>query len=552
MRYDILRVRICALLGSSAAVSAATISACQPRDPETAHADLAVDAAVVVVADVDAASATSTASGSTSATTPATTASTGSTMASGEPHASAVRSSKSEALAAVKAVDPATLATAAACSGNDLRETICGLVKNDAAYPSAPAPFDDCTTTGIGLASYGTSSAPLWDDMASHAPGNASFAYDARATHAYRLQYIQGMADTSTSSPAACCFTRCSEVVRGPAREAPPTTETCIVPSKGRWPKASQEPRCPSAVLFSGENLPVHRPRFSAGKCCYTTYVAPPPHPRGRPLSSGERSVVAPTIARDGWTLPRSSLDALDASDALDALDAETRIACARAWSETGAAEHASIAAFAKLSLELLAFGAPADLVDAAHAAARDEVRHAADAYALASAFAGKRVGPGALDLAGVAPHTELAAFARAAFVEGCVGETLAALEADEALRVVRERDAPDAPDAPDSRDSRIARVLDVVARDEARHAELSWRVVAWALAEGGAPVRDAITREVSRIREELDLLAAERTDIDDENILETYGVLSTIRASHVRARGIASVVLPCADVLLA
>ena len=49
----------------------------------------------------------------------------------------------------------------------------------------------------------------------------------------------------------------------------------------------------------------------------------------------------------------------------------------------------AEIASFARTSLDLLALGAPADLVAETHRAALDEIEHARIAYALASAFSG-------------------------------------------------------------------------------------------------------------------------------------------------------------------
>lgn len=144
----------------------------------------------------------------------------------------------------------------------------------------------------------------------------------------------------------------------------------------------------------------------------------------------------------------------------------ELRRALADAWANDARFEHASIASFAKLSLELLALGAMAELVAASHRAALDEVEHARLCFALASRYAAEPIGPGALDLgSSVALATTLERIAAAAVVEGCVGETLGAIEAAEAAR---------------ARDPIVARALRVIAEDEAKHAELSRRVVAW------------------------------------------------------------------------
>lgn len=55
-------------------------------------------------------------------------------------------------------------------------------------------------------------------------------------------------------------------------------------------------------------------------------------------------------------------------------------------WAADAALEHSSIAAFAKLSLDLMAHGAPLDLVRAAHQAALEEIRHTEAACAMATA----------------------------------------------------------------------------------------------------------------------------------------------------------------------
>ena len=49
----------------------------------------------------------------------------------------------------------------------------------------------------------------------------------------------------------------------------------------------------------------------------------------------------------------------------------------ARKWLAAALAEHASVASFSKFALELLAVGAPASLLQRAHQAALDEIRHA-------------------------------------------------------------------------------------------------------------------------------------------------------------------------------
>jgi len=73
--------------------------------------------------------------------------------------------------------------------------------------------------------------------------------------------------------------------------------------------------------------------------------------------------------------------------------------ALARVWADDGRAEYASIASFARLTLQLMAFGAPPRLIEASQQASLDEHRHAGVCFAEAARHAGRRVEPGPLDI---------------------------------------------------------------------------------------------------------------------------------------------------------
>ncbi len=133
------------------------------------------------------------------------------------------------------------------------------------------------------------------------------------------------------------------------------------------------------------------------------------------------------------------------------------------AWAAIGAAEHASVAGFARFVLQLQALGAPSALVAEAVAAMADEVRHAADAFAIAA------TSPGPMDLSGMTLATDPRDVLTELIVEACLGETLNAASA--ALGATTA--APD-----------IAALLRGVADDETRHAALGWKTVRWILAE--------------------------------------------------------------------
>jgi hypothetical protein len=64
-------------------------------------------------------------------------------------------------------------------------------------------------------------------------------------------------------------------------------------------------------------------------------------------------------------------------------------------------------------------------------------------------------------------------------WLDGCVSEGSAARHAALAARCATDRQA--------------RAVQHQIAVDETRHAELGWSTLAWAVARGGAPVRDAL-----------------------------------------------------------
>ncbi len=179
----------------------------------------------------------------------------------------------------------------------------------------------------------------------------------------------------------------------------------------------------------------------------------------GRPLWVAGAPRLAPPAGRSDWA-------AALCPQAVSPADGEALVAF---WTHIAALEHASVASFAKASLQLMALGAPPDLLADAQQAAADEVVHAQLAYGLASAYAQAPVGPGPLALGDLSVETDPAAVARALVAEACIGETLGAAEAAAA--------------AADSADPVVAAVWRRIAADELAHAQLGWRTLKWLLA---------------------------------------------------------------------
>lgn len=266
----------------------------------------------------------------------------------------------------------------------------------------------------------------------------------------------------------------------------------------------------------------------AAGECCYTI-VVDSFGCEGRPFVVGGEVRLAGLAPRADWQddmpLPETG-----------ALDAPTRAALAARYREAALFEHASVASFARFALELLGLGAPSDLVAAAQRAMGDEIRHARICFALASACAGEAVGPSSLPLGDAPcaprPASELAA---AVAFEGCLNETISALLA--------------AAEAERATDPAVRAALASIAEDEAAHAELAWRSLAWLVATSG----DAARRAAQRVLADPPRYAPRDAPADgaDPAALDAHGWLSPAEKTAVADRAMRDVILPCARAML-
>lgn len=244
----------------------------------------------------------------------------------------------------------------------------------------------------------------------------------------------------------------------------------------------------------------------------------------GRPFVVAGAVRIAPLARGPSWSEIALTLSLPE--------DAQTRAALADVWARDGLTEHASVASFAQLVLDLLSLGAPADLVRGAQEAMGDEIRHAERAFALASLYAGARLAPGPLDTCGAATRPDLADFAARTASEACIAETIAALQLHAA--------------ADAASDPTLAALLRVTAEEETVHALLGYRIVRWAIAEGGAPVRSAA----------LDAFAAAATHVgfgplaDDALDLRAHGVLSRRERHDLAVAALRDVIAPAGRAL--
>jgi len=204
---------------------------------------------------------------------------------------------------------------------------------------------------------------------------------------------------------------------------------------------------------------------------------------RGRQIRSAGRILLPPVDDGDSWT--GAGLSSSGPVGVIETDDEATRDALAAQWRENGRTEHASVAAFARLTLDLMALGAPPDLVADANRDALDEIRHTELCFGLARAIDGRVQSPGAFPEAARARTLSrsrtlaLAQLAVDSLVDGALHEGVSARII---AKLARRCEAP-----------AIQAILKEIAADEGRHARHGWDVVRWCLAEGGEPVARAL-----------------------------------------------------------
>jgi hypothetical protein len=264
------------------------------------------------------------------------------------------------------------------------------------------------------------------------------------------------------------------------------------------------------------------------GDCCYIASYSVQEICEGRPFVVEGGARLAPTVRRSDW-LEEVATGGHELAESV-------RIALADAWTERARYEHASIASFARVVLELLSLGAPRDLIEAAQRAAADETTHAVLSFGVASSLSGRSVGPGPLDVGAALVRDSAAAIVEATVREGCLGETVSAVIA------LAARDAAIDPGA------RAA--LDRIASDELAHAELAWRTVTWAVKAGlpGAiEAARAAFAEPFSLEDEAELPASVPPDV-----ARAFGILPAEDRAQAVRRALEEVVAPSRNALLA
>ena len=255
---------------------------------------------------------------------------------------------------------------------------------------------------------------------------------------------------------------------------------TCFVASLGlvegvRALSKARSPQIPKGVPILVAVFPILCGAFMTllGAAC--AFFSTVQFSRGRQLRRRGRILLPKVVPLRTWL----------AKDAFENGPPLVRAGIADQWRENGRTEHASVAACARLTLDLMALGAPPRLIKATQEDALDEIRHTELCFSLARSLDGREMSPGPF------PETQassrrsrvrivaLAQLAVDSLVDGALHEGLSAAVI---AKVARRATFPE-----------IRTMLMGIARDEGGHAAHGWDVVEWCLAEGGEAVASAL-----------------------------------------------------------
>jgi len=259
--------------------------------------------------------------------------------------------------------------------------------------------------------------------------------------------------------------------------------------------------------------------------CCYVMedfdYM---PWGEGRPFTVDGQARLAPTSAANGWSESSAWMATGMTEDQRDRLISH--------WTESAQFEHASVASFARFTMQLMAVGAPAELIAEATRAQADEIRHARVCLGIASTLADETIGLGALNIDGALEGADsVASILVDTIQEACVNETVSAAVCQAAGEAAT--------------DSFIAEALISIAEDEQRHSTLAWRTVRWLLTEHPE------LADLARTTFDEAMAQPWGSSTETTGELTPWGVLSRAQEQAVASRVMRRVIKPCADALL-
>ena len=207
----------------------------------------------------------------------------------------------------------------------------------------------------------------------------------------------------------------------------------------------------------------------------------------------------------------------------------------ALAFSNQGEGEHASVASFARHTLQLMTMGAPTTLLIGSQKSALDEIKHAKMCYGIAKSFLGAKIQPNTLNIDGSIKTMRKSEIVQSVITEGCIGETVAAVRAQLSAHYAKEQ--------------KVKGILEEIAADETNHSQLAWNTVQWAISR--FPELRDIAEETfkAQLDRPIDMVNGLPTtycyDCEKESALHDYGLLVDTDKDTTENLGIQNVIEP-------
>lgn len=217
-----------------------------------------------------------------------------------------------------------------------------------------------------------------------------------------------------------------------------------------------------------------------------------------------------------------------------DQLTPEQRARVARVWRARTRAEYLAITTFAFLTVDMVAAGAPPDILSFAHQAAIDEIRHTEMCLRMTQIYAGETPTPDP-DLSGLPNDPALPKLHQAvtnSMLINCVVETFACT----ILAVVLEQ----------TTDPCAHAVLKRILSDEVGHARLGWAFLRWGIDTGGNGVIKACSDKVAfTIQSAANVVDAPRPSEPVEDALRAHGMMHASEERVVFSDCVREVLVP-------
>ncbi len=228
------------------------------------------------------------------------------------------------------------------------------------------------------------------------------------------------------------------------------------------------------------------------------------------------------------------------------ALTADERKRLAGTWERRAAAEYLAVSTFAVLAIDLVAAGAPADVLSLCMRAGIDEVRHAELCLRMVEIYSGRRIQPpsGMSSLPDEPTRPRLHQAVANTLLVSCVSETYATT----VLTATRDL----------TLDPAAREVLTSIYSDEVMHARLGWSYLRHAIDVGGAGAIEAAAKMVPiALRGNANVVERERPVGEVTEAVRGHGLMTpaeerVIFAACVRevlVPGFEALGIPCGDV---